>query len=97
MVEKFKLLRREYCMTTDEIKNLIAAGIEHSQVTVNGEGGMFDTIVVAEQFEDLTAVKRQQMVYATVNTQISNGDIHALSIKAYTPEQWKTASKLQIS
>lgn len=84
-------------MTTDEIKKLIAAGIEDSQITVNGEGGMFDTIVVAEQFEGLSAVKRQQMVYATVNSQISSGDIHALSIKAYTPEQWKTASKLQIS
>lgn len=84
-------------MTIDEIKNLIAAGIESSWVTVNGEGGMFDTIVVAEQFEGLTPVKRQQMVYAAVNAHITNGDIHALSIKAYTPDQWKTASKLQIA
>ena len=83
-------------MTIDEIKNLIAAGIDASQVTVKGEGGMFDTIVVAEQFEGLSAVKRQQMVYATVNSHITNGDIHALSIKAYTPKQWQTASKLQI-
>jgi acid stress-induced BolA-like protein IbaG/YrbA len=84
-------------MTTDEIKNLIIAGMETSQVKVNGEGGMFDTIVVSGQFEGLSPVKRQQMVYATVNAQISSGDIHALTIKAYTPEQWKTASKLQIS
>ena len=83
-------------MTTDEIKSLIAAGIESSQVTVNGEGGMFDTRVIAQQFEGLSSVKRQQMVYATVNSHITNGDIHALTIKAYTPEQWKTASKLQI-
>jgi len=66
-------------------------------VTVNGEGGMFDTIVVAEKFNGLSPVKKQQMVYATVNAQISSGDIHALTIKAYTPEEWKTASKLQIS
>jgi len=84
-------------MTTDEIKNLITAGIESSHVTVNGEGGMFDTIVVAEKFNGLSPVKKQQMVYATVNAQISSGDIHALTIKAYTPEEWKTASKLQIS
>jgi acid stress-induced BolA-like protein IbaG/YrbA len=28
------------------------------------------------------------MVYATVNDYIQSGDIHALSIKAYTPEEW---------
>ncbi|MCU7835222.1 MAG: BolA family transcriptional regulator [gamma proteobacterium symbiont of Taylorina sp.] len=83
-------------MTTDEIKNLISTGIESSQVTVSGEGGMFDTIVISEKFDGLSPVKKQQMVYATVNDHISNGDIHALSIKAYTPDEWKTASKLQI-
>ena len=84
-------------MTTDEIKALIEAGIESAQVTVNGENGMFDTIVVSDKFEGLSPVKKQQMVYATVNAKITSGDIHALTIKAYTPSEWKTASKLQIS
>ena len=83
-------------MTTDEIKVLIEAGIESAQVTVNGENGMFDTIVVSDKFEGLTPVKKQQMVYATVNAQITSGEIHALTIKAYTPSEWETASKLQI-
>ena len=83
-------------MTTDEIKALIEAGIESAQVTVKGDNGMFDTIVVAEQFAGLSPVKKQQMVYATVNTQITSGEIHALSIKAYTPQEWTTASKLLI-
>jgi len=83
-------------MTTDEIKNLISSGIEASQVKVKGDGGMFDTIVISEKFNDLTTVKRQQMVYATVNEHITNGTIHALTIKAYSPNEWKTASKLQI-
>lgn len=83
-------------MTTDEIKELIEAGIETAQVTVNGDNGMFDTIVVAEQFAGLSPVKKQQMVYATVNSHITSGAIHALSIKTYTPEEWATASKLLI-
>ncbi|MCU7938170.1 MAG: BolA family transcriptional regulator [gamma proteobacterium symbiont of Bathyaustriella thionipta] len=83
-------------MTTDEIKVLIEAGIEGAQVTVNGDNGMFDTTVVADQFDGLAPVKKQQMVYATVNTYITSGEIHALSIKAYTPKEWATASKLLI-
>ncbi|HGY11964.1 MAG: BolA family transcriptional regulator [Gammaproteobacteria bacterium] len=83
-------------MTSDEIKVLIEAGIETAQVTVNGDNGMFDTIVVAEQFDGLSPVKKQQMIYATVNSQITSGAIHALSIKAYTPKEWATASKLLI-
>ena len=83
-------------MTTDEVKALIEAAIESAQVTVNGEGSMFDTTVVSDRFEGLTPVKKQQMVYAAVNAQIASGEIHALTIKAYTPSEWETASKLQI-
>ncbi len=83
-------------MTNDEIKVLIEAGIEAAQVTVNGDNGMFDTIVVAEQFDGLSPVKKQQMIYAAVNEHITSGAIHALSIKAYTPKEWATASKLLI-
>lgn len=83
-------------MTTDEIKSLIEAGIESAQVKVSGDNGMFDAIVISEQFAGLMPVKKQQMVYATVNAQITSGAIHALTIKAYTPSEWETASKLQI-
>lgn len=83
-------------MTTDEIKAMIEAGFESAQVMVSGDNGMFDTIVIADEFDGLTAVKRQQTVYATVNAQITSGAIHALSIKAYTPKEWETASKLRV-
>ena len=83
-------------MTTDEIKTLIEAGFESAQVMVSGDNGMFDTTVISDKFDGLTPVKKQQLVYATVNAQISSGEIHALSIKAYTPKEWQTASKLRI-
>ncbi len=83
-------------MTINEIKELIEAAINTTHVSVKGDGGMFDTIVVSEQFAGLSPVKKQQMVYATVNSQITSGEIHALSIKAYTPQEWARASKLLI-
>lgn len=84
-------------MTTNEIETMIEAGFEAAQVIVKGDNGMFDAIVIADIFAGLSPVKKQQMVYATVNTQITSGEIHALSIKAYTPKEWETASKLRIA
>ncbi len=83
-------------MTTDEIKVLIEGGFDSAQVIVNGDNGMFDTTVISDVFDGMSPVKKQQMVYATVNTQITSGAIHALTIKAYTPKEWETASKLRI-
>ena len=33
-------------------------------------------------------VKEQKMVYALLNEHIQSGAIHALTIKAYTPEEY---------
>jgi len=83
-------------MTPDQLKAIIEEKLEVQDIAVSGEGNMFDVRVVAEAFDGKTAVKKQQMVYATVNEYISSGEIHALSIKAYSPEEWQKASKLQI-
>ncbi len=83
-------------MNPDEIKKLIEATLNTQSVEVKGEGSMFDVIVVSDDFEGKSAVKKQQMVYASVNDKITSGEIHALTIKSYTTKEWKTASKLQI-
>ncbi len=84
-------------MTPLEIKKLIEAGLNSYHVKVNGEGNMFEVTVVCNDFEGKSPVKKQKMVYATVNDHIRNGDIHALTIKTFTEKEWQTASKLIIS
>ena len=84
-------------MDPEEVKKLIAAGLPGCEVTVKGDGSHFDAIVVGEVFAGQSPVKQQQLVYATVNDYITSGQLHALSIKTYTPEQWQKAKKLQVS
>ncbi len=84
-------------MDPQEVKHLIEAGLPGCEVRVKGDGSHFDAIVIGDIFEGKTMVAQQRMVYATVNEHIANGQLHALSIKTYTPAQWQTASKLQIS
>jgi acid stress-induced BolA-like protein IbaG/YrbA len=84
-------------MDPEEVKRLIEAGLPGCQVMVKGDGSHFDAIVIGDVFADKSLVKQQQLVYATVNDRIASGQLHALSIKTYTPEAWAKASKLQIS
>jgi acid stress-induced BolA-like protein IbaG/YrbA len=84
-------------MNPDDIKQRIVSALPECEVTVSGDGSHFEAIVVGEVFAGLTPVKKQQLVYAAVNDLITSGELHALTIKTYTPEEWATASKLQIS
>ncbi|MCW9025220.1 MAG: BolA family transcriptional regulator [Gammaproteobacteria bacterium] len=84
-------------MNPEDVKNIILAGLPDCEVTVTGDGSHFDAVVIGEIFEGQSAVKKQQMVYTTLGDRITSGAIHALSIKTYTPAEWATASKLQVS
>jgi acid stress-induced BolA-like protein IbaG/YrbA len=74
-------------MTIEEIENLIKAGIKGANVTMEGDGCSCSTTVISEEFNGKSLLERQKMVLATVRAQIDSGELHALSIKAKTPEE----------
>jgi len=76
-------------MTPEEIQQLIEAGVPDSKAIVTGAEGKYEATVISESFTGLTMVKEHQLVYASVKPQIASGELHALSIKAYTPEEWE--------
>ncbi|MDH5735752.1 MAG: BolA/IbaG family iron-sulfur metabolism protein [Gammaproteobacteria bacterium] len=80
-------------MSPDDVKARIENGIPGSEVTVSGEGCNLSVVVVSDSFSGKTMVAEQKMVYATVNDLITSGELHALAIKAYTPEEWQQESQ----
>jgi acid stress-induced BolA-like protein IbaG/YrbA len=76
-------------MDPQEIKRLVETGIPGAQVRVSGSEGKYEAVVISPAFEELTTVKRHQLIYGTVNDHIASGALHALTIKAYTPEEWR--------
>ena len=46
-------------------------------------------IAVAEFFNGMSRVKKQQTIYAPLTEEIASNAIHALSIKALTPDEWQ--------
>lgn len=78
-------------VSSDEIKQLIAAQIEVEHVIAELNGANINLVVVSHQFDGLNSVKKQQMVYACLSDLIAKGDLHAVTMKLYTPGEWEQA------
>lgn len=81
-------------METNEIKDVLMAALPLDEAHVTGDGSHFQAIVVGAMFDGMSRVKKQQTVYAPLMEYIADNRIHALSIKAYTPEEWQRDRKL---
>lgn len=78
-------------ISISEIEKLILQAIPDANVRVEGEGCDLLITVVSKQFLDLSLVKKQQMVLASLTAPLASGALHAVSVKAYTPEEWQAA------
>ena len=74
-------------MNAAQVQQIISAHIEGASVAAVGADGKFEVTVVSDGFRDLDTVSRHRMVYAAISREIADGAIHALSIRAYTPEE----------
>ena len=69
------------------IATSIRAGLECTHVEVRGDGAHFEAVIVSPAFEGLPRVRQHQLVYAALGDRMRQ-DIHALSMKTYSPEEW---------
>ena len=75
-------------MTPHEIEALIQAHLPGTTATVQSTDNVhFDAIVVSPAFTDKRTLQRHRLIYGALGQRIG-GDIHALSIQAYTPDEW---------
>ena len=75
-------------MQPAEIQDMIAAGFDNAVVRVASDDNThFEALVVANEFEGVRPLARHQLVYKTLGTLVGN-EIHALSIRAFTPDEW---------
>lgn len=57
-----------------------------------GTGDHFEARVVSDAFAGRSLVQQHQLVYASVKDKLATGELHALALKTYTPEQWAKAN-----
>jgi acid stress-induced BolA-like protein IbaG/YrbA len=75
--------------TPEQIKAYIAAGLQCTHLTVDGDGQHFQATIVSPSFAGKRLIQRHQMVYAVLGDRMRE-EIHALSMKTFTPEEYNS-------
>ena len=75
-------------MHPDKIKELIAAGMPCDYLELDGDGHHFEALIVSAEFIGKSRVQRQQRVNQVLKAWFDSGELHALSFKTLTPEEW---------
>jgi acid stress-induced BolA-like protein IbaG/YrbA len=73
--------------TPELIHSYISAGLECTHLEVEGDGQHFTAIIVSPSFAGKRPIQRHQLVYAALGDRMRE-EIHALSMKTLTPEEY---------
>lgn len=79
-------------MDPDFIRQRILEALPGSEVRIHdstGTGDHFEAQVVSPAFTGKTLVQQHKLVYAPLQQWLDSGELHALALKTYSPEQWK--------
>ncbi|MHA7599529.1 BolA family protein [Alicycliphilus sp. T452] len=78
-------------MTADHIKDIISAAMACDYITLEGDGRHWYAVIVSAEFEGKRPIQRHQRVYATLGDKMQRDEVHALSMKTFTPAEWAAA------
>lgn len=76
-------------ITPEQVKQYIAAGLSCERLDVSGDGHHFEAVIVSAAFEGLARVRQHQLVYQALGERMRE-EIHALSMKTFSPDEWKS-------
>ena len=78
-------------MNADQLREIIAAGLPCEHLEVSGDGRHWAAVIVSAEFAGKRPIARHQRVYATLGQRMATDEVHALSMKTYTPAEWVEA------
>ncbi len=71
-----------------EIQKIIESNLKCNYIKVTGDDGThFDAVIVSDAFINQSMIKQHQQVYSALGNMMQK-EIHALSIKTFTPDDW---------
>ena len=79
-------------MDAEWIRQRLLEALPGSEVEVRdttGTGDHFEARVVSPAFTGKSMVEQHRQVYAPLDPWLKSGELHALALKTYSPEQWK--------
>jgi acid stress-induced BolA-like protein IbaG/YrbA len=79
-------------VTAQELQDLIGAGLPYAHLQVQGDGRHWYATLVSAEFEGKRLIQRHQRVYATLGNRMVTDEVHALSMRTYSPTEWEKMS-----
>ncbi len=74
-------------VTPEKLQGYIAGALACEHLQVVGDGQHFEAVIVSAAFQGKNRVQRHQVVYAALGDRMRE-EVHALSMKTLTPEEW---------
>jgi acid stress-induced BolA-like protein IbaG/YrbA len=75
-------------MDPRQVADLIRQALPDAQIDVRSEDNThFAALLIGAAFDGLRPIARHQLVYRALGERVGR-EIHALSIEAYTPQEW---------
>jgi acid stress-induced BolA-like protein IbaG/YrbA len=71
----------------EDIKRWITEKLPCDYIELDGDGQHFEAVIVSPEFRGKNIVQQHQLVYHALGERM-HAQIHALSMKTYTPEDW---------
>jgi acid stress-induced BolA-like protein IbaG/YrbA len=80
-------------LSANELKTYITNGLACEHIEVLGDDGQhFEALIVSSAFVGKNMVQQHQLVYQALGDRMRS-EIHALSMRTYTPEAWVANGK----
>lgn len=75
-------------LSAQQLETYITQSLACAYIKVLGDDGThFEAVIVSPEFSGKNMVQQHQLVYAALGDRM-RAEIHALSMKTYTPEKW---------
>ncbi len=79
-------------LSAQQLEAYITQNLACEYIKVLGDDGThFESVIVSSAFVGKSMVQQHQLVYSALGDRMRS-EIHALSMKTYTPEQWNKQS-----
>ena len=84
-------------MTQQELEKIIRGLVAVEEIEIEDMTGTQDhwkVMVVSADFENKSRIDQHKLIFDPLQDRIKSNEIHALTLKTYTPEKWH---KLELS
>lgn len=75
-------------LANEDVEKQLRSNDEVFFVQVEGDGYQYQVTVVSDLFINKSPVARQRWVYSQLSNFITTGQLHAISMKTWTKEEW---------